>query len=65
VNATGRQAVERELAEILARKHPGTVWLPVERDGGLRGSASGKVGWRLAPPQDQGAVSDGGETRAA
>lgn len=65
VNDDGRKAVQRALGEILARKHPGTVWLPVERDRGLRGAASGKVVWRLAPPHDERAVGDGGETRAA
>ena len=46
--------VARVLAQIMAERHPGTRWLPVERDerGHIRGVATGKVIRLFAGPED-------------
>ena len=66
MNAEAQRAVMRKLAEILRARYPGTAWLPVERPQDARMyRAAGKVVRRLAAPEDERAVGDGGESRAA
>ncbi len=63
---TGQEAVTKVLAEILAERNPGTVWLPVEGDQAVGTNApSGQIIRRLSAPQNERPVADGGEARAA
>ncbi len=49
----GREAVGRAFARILAARHPGTIWLPLERGEVDADPGPGKAVRRLAAPQHQ------------
>lgn len=48
----GRHAVARVLCEILAERHPGTTWLPVEPTELGTQPGTGEIVRRLTTPQD-------------
>lgn len=66
----GRHAIGRALADILAKRYPGTTWLPVDAAKLDAQPRPGEVVWRFAPPEDPHppAIQEGdtpGERRAA
>jgi hypothetical protein len=52
VSAAGRTAVARALAGILAERHPGTTWLPVQAAQLDADTRTGQITRRLAPPEN-------------